>query len=567
MVDAKHDPTGYLTTVSGPVVSTTPWRNVIDTCHVAIMKTSPALARRTSLIIAAVALFAIVRSGMAEVPTVEVPVEAWAKWHGTQIEGAEAETTAVALDARDNVIVTGHAFGFWYTAKYASTNGELLWERHGPPGNAIAVAVDAGGNAIVIGSSNIMKHAAADGAVLWEQRFNGNATNDAVAATATAMALDHQGNVAVTGSAGGSLQHSGLYTAIYAASNGVLLWERRMDGPASSRAGGSAIAVDSYGNVLVTGSSGPVDEQYTAKYEAADGRLLWEQRQPGGAGQLLALSANDDVVTIGYDISEGKRSMNKYAADTGALIWSVPQANSNNATRGEARAMALDSRGNVVVVGTMIWPRCSGGDITVALNTGSFVEKYASADGALLWRCEDLPCLNTEGGAAVVIDHHDDVIVLRADFHTSKYAGRDGTVLWETRNTGSDSLENERTSSNRCLAVAVDGSVVITGGADGTHGRGGVVKPKASTAVKYVMTQVTYPTPITIALSMDYLHDCRNLRFDGDVGRTYRLQRAANPSGPWGTIALLKADSTGAVDRSDCWPSYYLPLFYRVVAP
>jgi hypothetical protein len=35
------------------------------------------------------------------------------------------------------------------------------------------------------------------------------------------------------------------------------------------------------------------------------------------------------------------------------------------------------------------------------------------------------------------------------------------------------------------------------------------------------------------------------IAFDGVPGRTYSLQRAASPNGPWETLASVKADASG----------------------
>ena len=73
--------------------------------------------------------------------------------------------------------------------------------------------------------------------------------------------------------------------------DGALLWEKRYNGPAKCDDHAQAVAVDGSGNVVVTGySTSDVDHErrrhhdyYTAKYAAADGALLWEKRYNGPA--------------------------------------------------------------------------------------------------------------------------------------------------------------------------------------------------------------------------------------------------------------------------------------------
>jgi hypothetical protein len=50
------------------------------------------------------------------------------------------------------------------------------------------------------------------------------------------------------------------------------------------------------------------------------------------------------------------------------------------------------------------------------------------------------------------------------------------------------------------------------------------------------------------------------------AGRTYRLQRASDPSGPWSTFASLTALPNGAVEHIDPAP-LASPAFYRIAAP
>src|SRR6187551_228019 len=60
------------------------------------------------------------------------------------------------------------------------------------------------------------------------------------------------------------------------------IWARQFNGPDDGSDAPNAVAVDSFGNVFVTGHSSPykslVDDYayYTAKYSATNGALLWE---------------------------------------------------------------------------------------------------------------------------------------------------------------------------------------------------------------------------------------------------------------------------------------------------
>src|SRR4030095_10429049 len=187
----------------------------------------------------------------------------WEKRYGAADRDDYAN--AVEVDGSGNVVVTGYSSEDYYTAKYAAAGGALLWEkRYDGPSNAWdianAVSVDASGNVVVTGLSwtwgaswgngldgdyYTAKYAAVDGALLWEQRYDGSAPGGA---STREVAVDGSGNIAVTGVAyscypNGSVIDADSYTAKYAAADGALLWEKR------GNSGGTAVAVDGSGNV------------------------------------------------------------------------------------------------------------------------------------------------------------------------------------------------------------------------------------------------------------------------------------------------------------------------------
>src|SRR5439155_22474500 len=174
----------------------------------------------------------------------------------------------------------------YYTVKHAAGDGHRLWEKryNGPSsGDDVAtdVKMDAAGNVIVTGYSlddingnpqhsfYTAKYAAADGALLWEHRGPGWRFHD------VRLALDRAGNVIVTGPTSGDPYWGGFYTAKYAAADGSLLWEQRHNDVVNGNTyTWGAPAVDSAGNVVVTGitqADNGMQDMYTEKYAAGNG--------------------------------------------------------------------------------------------------------------------------------------------------------------------------------------------------------------------------------------------------------------------------------------------------------
>src|SRR5207249_2937696 len=113
-------------------------------------------------------------------------------------------------------------------------------------------------------------------------------------------AVDSTGNVIVNGTAIAGDGTKDIYTEKYAAEDGHVLWAKRYHGPGTLDNNGTAVGVDSAGNVIVTGYFFNTEDErhifhYTAKYAAADGILLWEQQY----NQIGASDSADPSTAIG----------------------------------------------------------------------------------------------------------------------------------------------------------------------------------------------------------------------------------------------------------------------------
>jgi len=125
------------------------------------------------------------------------------------------------------------------------------------------------------------------------------------------IVVDSEGGVLLTGEAWNS-RDSDCYTARFAGADGSLLWERRHDSGPGGQDRAQAIALDRWGNVVITGyvdGGGDISgfgggHRYTAKYATRNGSVLWERRDEHVApGEAVVVAWNGEVVVSGADFN------------------------------------------------------------------------------------------------------------------------------------------------------------------------------------------------------------------------------------------------------------------------
>jgi hypothetical protein len=156
-------------------------------------------------------------------------------------------------------------------------------------------------------ASFLMTPVAAQVTEEWVARYNGPANGSDYA---NALAVDSSGSVYVTGSSDGEGSNADYATVKYDRA-GNEEWVARYNGPGNNGDVARALAVDSSGNVYVTGGStgeGGYTDYATVKYDSA-GNEEWIARYNGPANgsdyaQALAVDSSGNVYVTGGSAGE-----------------------------------------------------------------------------------------------------------------------------------------------------------------------------------------------------------------------------------------------------------------------
>jgi hypothetical protein len=210
------------------------------------------------------------------------------------------------------------------------------------------------------------------GVPLWTNRYDGGFCDH----DASAIAVDSGGNVFVTGFSGPCGNGNGWDFATVAYSNaGVALWTNRYDGPANSSDSALAIAVDGSGNVFVTGESlsnvAAGDTDYATIKYSNEGVPLWTNRYSGPStgedrATAIVVDRSGNVIVTG-------ESFNGSDYDYATIKYSndgVPLWTNRFSKSGRLdvpNAIACDSSGNVIVTGVSYTGFVGTGDFVTML--------------------------------------------------------------------------------------------------------------------------------------------------------------------------------------------------------
>lgn len=300
----------------------------------------------------------------------------------------------------------------------------------------------------------------------WLRRYNGPANGSDLA---LAMAVDTAGNVYVTGYTDGGESRVDYTTVKYSAA-GDTLWVRSYNGPGDVGDIAHDIALDDSGNVYVTGASGP--DIATIKYSPA-GDTLWVRRYHGAEdcyNSAYAISVGDDgsvyVTGSGFDLpnddcigTTDRMILMKYSP-SGDVLWLRDYMGPSD-SGASAGGHVVTASGEIVLWGSSL------GFLTLV--------KYTAAGDTLWTRHYGEPGLGSLLPVGAAVDSDGNICIANtfytgssSEIATLKYDANGG-ILWERRHNG----------SARAIAVDDSGNVCVTGKA--------TIQPSSSsyTTVKY----------------------------------------------------------------------------------
>jgi len=295
--------------------------------------------------------------------------------------GANGRMTSngVVVDDEDNVIVTGEVYedGKWIilTEKYAASDGHMLWSKRFDYYNyniGKDVAVDGNGDIIVAGSVNtsvlggfdycLIKYDE-DGRLLWHKTYHRKFYD-----TPFGLVIDNANNIFVTGMSleikwtSGTI--AGVFWTIRCDSSGTLIKDATLQGNGVADFG-FGIAIDSQGDVIVTGASdnNQVTLAYcTLKYDSnldvIWGPKYYSNPDEDNSVSGVAIDSNDNIYITGNSVkqdgSEPKDFLTVKYDKNGGYKEAVYRGFTNGMKEcnDDALGIDVDSNDNIIITGT-----------------------------------------------------------------------------------------------------------------------------------------------------------------------------------------------------------------------
>jgi hypothetical protein len=329
---------------------------------------------------------------------------------------------------------------------------------------AAAMALDASGNAYVVGSSLgsgtgtdivTVKFDAA-GKTAWAKLYDGPSHGDDAGKD---IAVDAAGNVFIVGTAT-SAKGTDITTIKYSAA-GKRLWVRTYDGTGHANDAAGAIAVDGEGSAIVCGTGG--GPYFTVIKYGAKGTQLWIKT---GVVEPFDLSAAFDVAVDGSNNIYACGTYYKATRETatvkldknGGQVWAKFYNGPGNQTD-IATALVVTASGNVTITGDSERAQFNHDYLTV---------KYNKSGGQVWAKTYNGPANGEDGPTGIGLDALGNAYVTgwitvgeqKSDIATVKY-GPTGRVFWTKTYDGP--AENSSYDYGRAIAVDRSGNAYVAG--------------------------------------------------------------------------------------------------------
>ncbi len=350
-----------------------------------------------------------------------------------------------------------------------AAEADVVWTRtHNGSGNdndkGNGIAVDSSGNVYVTGEEHnginydiwVRKYDK-DGNVIREVTHDNGGTD-----RGNDIAVDTSGNVYVTGYETVVGEGNNIWVCKFS-NNGIGIWTNTYNGVSNSYDKGNGIAVDNSGNVYVTGyiTTGTGNDIWVCKFDN-NGNGIWTNTYTSSGsfsdrGKGIAVDTSGNVYVTGdeYVIGEGNNIWVCKFSNNGIGIWTnTYNGNANNSDLGNG--IAVDTSGNVYVTGY----EHNGANYDI------WVRKY-DTDGNTDWtRTYNGVANGYDKGNGIAVDNSGNVYVTGYEhnglvqYHNiwvRKY-DTDGNTIWTRTYNGADNDDK-----GNGIAVDTSGNVYVTG--------------------------------------------------------------------------------------------------------
>lgn len=277
----------------------------------------------------------------------------------------------------------------------------------------------------LLAGSCIVSFFCAPSAGAWTHYLDGSAKQSGD--FAVAVVVDTTGDAFVGGTFANKETSSDLAVLKFDGASGNTEWRREIDGGGAdwltdlALAGPDVVAVGQLGTPMHLRS-----DIVVLKFDGNTGEELWRQELTDGLARSVAVDSAGDVVVVGRlrDASDWDFFVAKYHGDTGSELWRFLVE--GGGLEHEALSVAVSPGGNVV----------ASGAVTDGNNQDFFVVAIDGVTGAELWRQQLRDEEPREYASVLRLDPNADVLAIgRISTSTAfvlKFDGATGNELWRT---------------------------------------------------------------------------------------------------------------------------------------